>query len=143
VYSIFIDLLKSKWLFTIIKAPLLLRINKNSHSLSTVSVANGGVGRRVTTGVCFQNALTTRYSSLQRPMNTRKQRLLDSLQVQQLFRDIEDEEAWIREKEPVAASTNRGEPLHHSRLGVCEGIEKASYKQESIKDRGGRFALIY
>jgi spectrin alpha len=41
-------------------------------------------------------------------MNIRKQRLLDSLQVQQLFRDIEDEEAWIREKEPVAASTNRG-----------------------------------
>lgn len=41
-------------------------------------------------------------------MSMRKQRLLDSLQVQQLFRDIEDEEAWIREKEPVAASTNRG-----------------------------------
>jgi spectrin alpha len=55
-----------------------------------------------------QVALTERYSALQRPMNIRKQRLLDSLQVQQLFRDIEDEEAWIREKEPVAASTNRG-----------------------------------
>jgi spectrin alpha len=45
-------------------------------------------------------------------MNIRKQRLLDSLQVQQLFRDIEDEEAWIREKEPVAASTNRGKTVH-------------------------------
>jgi hypothetical protein len=56
----------------------------------------------------LQDALTERYSALQRPMNIRKQRLLDSLQVQQLFRDIEDEEAWIREKEPVAASTNRG-----------------------------------
>jgi hypothetical protein len=55
-----------------------------------------------------QVALTERYSALQRPMNIRKQRLLDSLQVQQLFRDVEDEEAWIREKEPVAASTNRG-----------------------------------
>lgn len=41
-------------------------------------------------------------------MTIRKQKLLDSLQVQQLFRDIEDEEAWIREKEPVAGSTNRG-----------------------------------
>lgn len=41
-------------------------------------------------------------------MNLRKQKLLDSLQVQQLFRDVEDEEAWIREKEPVAGSTNRG-----------------------------------
>jgi spectrin alpha len=56
----------------------------------------------------YQVALTGRYTALQRPMNIRKQRLLDSLQVQQLFRDIEDEEAWIREKEPVAASTNRG-----------------------------------
>lgn len=52
--------------------------------------------------------MSDRYFTLQRPMGVRKQRLLDSLQVQQLFRDIEDEEAWIREKEPVAASTNRG-----------------------------------
>lgn len=42
-------------------------------------------------------------------METRRQRLADSLLAQQLFRDVEDEEAWIREKEPVAASTNRGE----------------------------------
>lgn len=55
-----------------------------------------------------QKALTDRYAALQRPMAVRKQRLLDSLQVQQLFRDIEDEEAWIREKEPIAASNNRG-----------------------------------
>lgn len=41
-------------------------------------------------------------------METRRQRLVDSLLAQQLFRDVEDEEAWIREKEPVAASTNRG-----------------------------------
>ncbi|KAJ8962001.1 hypothetical protein NQ314_005783 [Rhamnusium bicolor] len=56
-----------------------------------------------------QKVLTDRYASLQTPMAVRKQRLLDSLQVQQLFRDIEDEEAWIREKEPIAASTNRGQ----------------------------------
>lgn len=44
-------------------------------------------------------------------MEMRRVRLADSLQAQQLFRDIEDEEAWIREKEPVAASTNRGKYL--------------------------------
>lgn len=44
-------------------------------------------------------------------METRRQRLADSLLAQQLFRDVEDEEAWIREKEPVAASTNRGQYL--------------------------------
>lgn len=41
-------------------------------------------------------------------MVARKQKLADSLRLQQLFRDIEDEETWIREKEPIAASTNRG-----------------------------------
>lgn len=58
-----------------------------------------------------EKGLTDRYSALQTPMAVRKQRLLDSLQVQQLFRDIEDEEAWIREKEPIAGSTNRGKYL--------------------------------
>lgn len=56
----------------------------------------------------FQTALCDRYNGLHKPMNLRKQKLFDSLQVQQLFRDVEDEEAWIREKEPVAGSTNRG-----------------------------------
>lgn len=45
---------------------------------------------------------------MQKPISLRRQRLQDSLRVQQLYRDIEDEEAWIREKEPIAASTNRG-----------------------------------
>ena len=41
-------------------------------------------------------------------MAGRKNKLSDALKLQQLFRDIEDEEDWIREKEPLAASTNRG-----------------------------------
>lgn len=53
-------------------------------------------------------ALVERYNRLQAPMGNRRQKLQDSLRVQQLFRDVEDEEAWIREKEPIAASTNRG-----------------------------------
>ncbi|XP_014681189.1 PREDICTED: spectrin alpha chain, non-erythrocytic 1-like [Priapulus caudatus] len=47
----------------------------------------------------------------QSPLDDRKGKLADSIRVQQLFRDIEDEEAWIREKEPIAASTNRGRDL--------------------------------
>lgn len=42
-------------------------------------------------------------------MAARKQKLSESLRLQQLFRDVEDEETWIREKEPIASSTNRGE----------------------------------
>ena len=47
-------------------------------------------------------------SYFQEPLQRRKQKLHDALRLQQLFRDIEDEDDWIREKEPIAASTNRG-----------------------------------
>ena len=56
-----------------------------------------------------QEALVARYEALKEPMVARKQKLADSLRLQQLFRDVEDEETWIREKEPIAASTNRGQ----------------------------------
>ncbi|KAK7794241.1 hypothetical protein R5R35_012555 [Gryllus longicercus] len=83
-------------------------------------------------------ALMERYSALQRPMNIRKQRLLDSLQVQQLFRDIEDEEAWIREKEPVAASTNRGRDL----IGVQNLIKKHQAVLAEINNHENRIAVV-
>lgn len=41
-------------------------------------------------------------------MEARKQKLADALKLQQFLRDVEDEEDWIREKEPIASSTNRG-----------------------------------
>ena len=41
-------------------------------------------------------------------MAARHQKLEDALRLQQFLRDAEDEEDWIREKEPIAASTNRG-----------------------------------
>uniref|UniRef100_A0A3Q2ZLZ8 Uncharacterized protein n=1 Tax=Kryptolebias marmoratus TaxID=37003 RepID=A0A3Q2ZLZ8_KRYMA len=56
-----------------------------------------------------QEALVVRYEALREPMAARKQKLSDSLRLQQLFRDVEDEETWIREKEPIASSTNRGD----------------------------------
>ncbi|XP_013775722.1 spectrin alpha chain-like isoform X2 [Limulus polyphemus] len=67
-----------------------------------------------------QVALVERYNAVHQPMTARRQRLNDSLRVQQLFRDVEDEEAWIREKEPIAASTNRGRDL----IGVQNLIKK-------------------
>lgn len=50
----------------------------------------------------------TRYNMLRDPLNRRKMKLAESLKGHQLFRDIEDELAWIREKEQIAASNNRG-----------------------------------
>lgn len=85
-----------------------------------------------------QEQLQGRYSALQQPMNVRKQRLLDSLQVQQLFRDIEDEEAWIREKEPVAASTNRGRDL----IGVQNLQKKHQAVLAEINNHEPRVAAV-
>lgn len=67
-----------------------------------------------------QDALQTRYEALREPLRRRKNKLAESLQGNQLFRDIEDELAWIREKEQIAASTNRGRDL----IGVQNLIKK-------------------
>lgn len=48
-----------------------------------------------------ENALVTKFNNLFEPIHSRKQKLAESLQLQQLLRDIEDEETWIREKEPA------------------------------------------
>ncbi|KAG8249869.1 hypothetical protein J6590_012180 [Homalodisca vitripennis] len=85
-----------------------------------------------------QEALCERYALLQKPMSMRKQRLLDSLQVQQLFRDIEDEEAWIREKEPVAASTNRGRDL----IGVQNLMKKHQAVLAEINNHEHRVTAV-
>ncbi|KAK6046318.1 spectrin repeat-containing domain protein, partial [Cooperia oncophora] len=58
--------------------------------------------------------------NLRDPLEKRKNKLAESLQGNQLFRDIEDELAWIREKEQVAGSTNRGRDL----IGVQNLIKK-------------------
>jgi len=85
-----------------------------------------------------QDALNERYSSLIRPMIMKKQRLLDSLAVQQLFRDVEDEEAWIREKEPIVASTNRGRDL----IGVQNLIKKHQAMQVEINNHEPRIDAV-
>lgn len=49
------------------------------------------------------------YYYSQRPLNERKKTLADAHRLQQFNRDVDDELDWIREKEPIAGSTNRGE----------------------------------
>lgn len=85
-----------------------------------------------------QKKLTDRYAALQTPMAVRKHHLLGSLQVQQLFRDVEDEEAWIREKEPVAASTNRGRDL----IGVQNLMKKHQAVLAEINNHDGRINAV-
>uniref|UniRef100_A0A6Q2Z533 Spectrin alpha chain, non-erythrocytic 1 n=1 Tax=Esox lucius TaxID=8010 RepID=A0A6Q2Z533_ESOLU len=85
-----------------------------------------------------QEALVGRYDALREPMAARKQKLSDSLRLQQLFRDVEDEETWIREKEPIAASTNRGKDL----IGVQNLLKKHQALQAEIAGHEPRIKAV-
>lgn len=85
-----------------------------------------------------QMTLQERYNALQKPMTLRKDRLKDSLLVQQLFRDIDDEEAWIREKEPIAGSTNRGRDL----IGVQNLIKKHQAVLAEVNNHEHRIVAV-
>uniref|UniRef100_A0A671QJJ5 Spectrin alpha chain, non-erythrocytic 1-like n=1 Tax=Sinocyclocheilus anshuiensis TaxID=1608454 RepID=A0A671QJJ5_9TELE len=85
-----------------------------------------------------QEALVARYEALKEPMAARKQKLSDSLRLQQLFRDLEDEETWIREKEPIASSTNRGKDL----IGVQNLLKKHQALQAEISGHEPRIKAV-
>lgn len=88
--------------------------------------------------VAKKTILLDRYNALKSPMDSKKQRLLDSIGVQQLFRDVEDEEAWIREKEPIVASTNRGRDL----IGVQNLLKKHQAMQAEINNHEPRIDTV-
>ncbi|XP_062959972.1 spectrin alpha chain, erythrocytic 1 isoform X2 [Cynocephalus volans] len=58
-----------------------------------------------------QESLVSWFEALKGPLATRKKKLIDLLHLQQICRDTEDEEAWIQETEPSAASTYLGKDL--------------------------------
>ncbi|GAV01441.1 hypothetical protein RvY_12154 [Ramazzottius varieornatus] len=61
-----------------------------------------------------------RFEALKEPIRRRRSRLEDSQRLHRLYRDLDDEEAWVREKEPVVSSQNRGRDL----MGVQNLIKK-------------------
>ncbi|KAK7095430.1 spectrin alpha chain-like isoform X3 [Littorina saxatilis] len=69
-----------------------------------------------------------RYEKLMAPLVSRKQKLTEAQSLQQFLRDVEDEEDWIREKEPIAASTNRGRDL----IGVQNLMKKHQALQAEL-----------
>lgn len=48
---------------------------------------------------------------MREPLNKRKNKLGESLEGNKLFRDIDDELAWIREKEQITTTTTRKSPI--------------------------------
>ncbi|BHF71927.1 hypothetical protein SprV_0401498800 [Sparganum proliferum] len=67
-----------------------------------------------------QQQVMSRYEALTEPLQKKRSKLADSYKLHQFYRDVEDEEDWIREKEPVAASSNVGRDL----IGVQNLIKK-------------------
>jgi spectrin alpha len=58
-----------------------------------------------------QKEVSARYDALRDPMRRRKRKLEDSHRVHIFYRNVDDEEDWIREREPLAASPNIGRDL--------------------------------
>ncbi|XP_058795855.1 spectrin alpha chain [Phymastichus coffea] len=128
----------------LLKKQALLEADVASHQ-ERVEAASAAAGQFAAAGhfdadniVAKERQLATRYAALERPMRARRQRLQDSLRVQQLFRDVEDEEAWIREKEPIAGSSNRGRDL----IGVQNLIKKHHALFAEIGNHEPRVAAV-
>ncbi|XP_022415244.2 spectrin alpha chain, erythrocytic 1 isoform X2 [Delphinapterus leucas] len=58
-----------------------------------------------------QESLVSQFEDLKKQLANRKNKLIDLLLLHQIYRDTEDEEAWIQETEPSAASTYLGKDL--------------------------------
>lgn len=69
------------------------------------------------------NELNQRWESLKTKASQRRQDLEDSLQAQQYFADANEAESWMREKEPIVASTDYGkdeDSAEVTELGACQ-----------------------
>uniref|UniRef100_A0A8D1VUU2 Spectrin alpha chain, erythrocytic 1 n=1 Tax=Sus scrofa TaxID=9823 RepID=A0A8D1VUU2_PIG len=58
-----------------------------------------------------QESLVSRFEELKEPLSFRRNKLNDQFMLLSICRDTEDEEAWIQETEPSAASTYLGKDL--------------------------------
>jgi spectrin alpha len=85
-----------------------------------------------------QAELTQVYQGLAGPCAARRKKLEDSLKLQQFFRDVDDEEAWIRDKVPIASSYNYGNSLS----SVQNLIKKHSALKAELEGRIKRIKAI-
>lgn len=65
------------------------------------------------------DAIIKKYTSLHEPVQIRRENLEESLLLQQFCRDVDDELSWIREKEPLASSSDLG-----SSLSAVQSLQK-------------------
>lgn len=68
-----------------------------------------------------QESLVSRFEELKEPLSFRRNKLNDQFMLLSICRDTEDEEAWIQETEPSAASTYLGQ---QNRAGGAIGEDR-------------------
>lgn len=69
-------------------------------------------------------SLVGKFNALFEPIQQRKSKLTESLQLQQLLRDIEDEETWIREKEPAIGFSSSYNSRGRDLIGIKNLAQK-------------------
>ena len=81
-------------------------------------------------------------------MARRHQQLEDSLRLHKFIYDVEDEKAWMREREPLAKSTDLGNNLtsvqillkkHQVCVGMCVGVVVGVH----VCGSGGRWVGVH
>uniref|UniRef100_A0A1A8IE87 Spectrin, beta, non-erythrocytic 1 n=2 Tax=Nothobranchius kuhntae TaxID=321403 RepID=A0A1A8IE87_NOTKU len=86
-----------------------------------------------------QQRVTDNFSDLQEPLRLRRQQLLASKEAHQFNRDLEDEILWVKERMPLAASTDHGKDLPTVQLL----IKKNQTLQKEIQGHQPRYDDIF
>lgn len=59
----------------------------------------------------YANAIISSIALLEEPCSGRKQRLEESLELQQFYHEVEDEQHWIKDHTPLTSSDDFGKSL--------------------------------
>ena len=70
-------------------------------------------------------------------MARRHQQLEDSLRLHKFIYDVEDEKAWMREREPLARSTDLGNNLTSVHILLKKHQVQFTYNQSINQSKGG------
>lgn len=82
--------------------------------------------------------LNGRWDTLKAKASQRRQDLEDSLQAQQYFADANEAESWMREKEPIVASTDYGKDEDSAEVEYREGSRRGVGKIST----GGQMTVV-
>ncbi|KAJ8038539.1 Spectrin alpha chain, non-erythrocytic 1 [Holothuria leucospilota] len=85
-----------------------------------------------------EKVVVQKYEALRAPLEARKKKLEDAHRLHEFLHDCDDEEAWIREKEPIASSTNLGKDL----FGVQNLMKKHQVLTAEIKGHEPRINAV-